>query len=81
MKLPVYGASMGLALAAMLRIGAASSVHYMIPVYNISIMMQDILNNSMEIGNMGITVVSLLVCSLIVSCVTVVYFRKEAVRC
>ena len=81
MKLPVYGASMVLALAAMLRVGAASGVQYMIPVYNISIMMQDILNNSMEIGNMGITVVSLLVCSLIVSCVTVVSFRKEAVRC
>ena len=81
MKLPVYGISMVLALAAMLRVGAASGVQYMIPVYNISIMMQDILNNSMEIGNMGITVVSLLVCSLIVSCVTVVSFRKEAVRC
>jgi sodium transport system permease protein len=81
MKLPVYGASMVLALAAMLRIGAASSVHYLIPVYNISIMMQDILNNSMEIENMAITVASLLVCSLIVSGVTVVSFRKEAVRC
>jgi hypothetical protein len=43
--------------------------------------MQDILNNSMEIGNMAITVGSLLVCSLIVSGVTVVSFRKEAVRC
>ena len=59
----------------------AEKHHGMIPVYNISIMMQDILNNSMEIGNMGITVVSLLVCSLVVSCVTVVSFRKEAVRC
>ncbi len=81
MKLPVYGASMVLALAAMLRVGAASGVHYLIPVYNISIMMQDILNNSMEIGNMAITVASLLVCSMIVSGVTVYSFRKEAVRC
>ncbi len=81
MKLPVYGASMVLALAAMLRFGAASAVQYMIPVYNISIMMQDILNNSMEIGNMVITVVSLLVCSMVVSGVTVYSFRKEAVRC
>ena len=81
MKLPVYGASMVLALAAMLRIGTASAVHYLIPVYNISITMQDILNNSMEIGNMALTVISLLVCSLIVSGVTVYSFRKEAVRC
>lgn len=81
MKLPVYGASMVLALAAMLRIGTAPNVHYLIPVYNISIMMQDILNNSMEIGKMGLTVLSLLGCSLIVSVATVVSFRKEAVRC
>ena len=81
MKLPVYGASMVLALAAMLRIGTASAVHYLIPVYNISITMQDILNNSMEIGNMALTVISLMVCSLIVSGVTVYSFRKEAVRC
>lgn len=81
MKLPVYGVSMVLALAAMLRIGTASGIHYLIPVYNISIMMQDILNNSMEIDNMVLTVVSLLVCSLIVSGVTVASFRKEAVRC
>lgn len=81
MKLPVYGASMVLALAAMLRIGTAPDVHYLIPVYNISITMQDILNNSMEIGKMGLTVLSLLGCSVIVSVATVVSFRKEAVRC
>jgi hypothetical protein len=43
--------------------------------------MQDILNNSMEIGKMGLTVLSLLGCSVIVSVATVVSFRKEAVRC
>lgn len=80
MKLPVYGVTMVLALAAMLRVGAASNLFYSIPIYNICILMQDILTSSVEVEKMVITVVSLLICSVAVALVTVLSFRKESIR-
>lgn len=81
MKLPVYGATMVLALAAMLRVGTVSHIHYFIPIYNICIVMQDILSSGIESTKMLITVLSLSVCTAMVVTVTVMSFKKEEVRC
>ena len=81
MKLPVYGATMVLALAAMLRIGTVSHIHYFIPIYNICIVMQDVLSSAVELTKILITVLSLSVCTAMVVMVTVMSFKKEEVRC
>lgn len=80
MKLPVYGATMVLALAAMLRVGSVSKMLYAIPIYNICIVMQDVLASSVEVGKILITVLSLLLCSFAVGVVTVLLFKRESIR-
>ena len=80
MKLPVYGATMVLALAAMLRVGSVLKMLYAIPIYNICIVMQDILAPSVEVGKILITVLSLLLCSFAVGMVTVLSFKRESIR-
>lgn len=80
MKLPIYGATMVLALAAMLRVGSVSKMLYAIPIYNICIVMQDILASSVEVGKILITVLSLLLCSFAVGVVTVLSFKRESIR-
>lgn len=81
MKLPVYGATMVLALVAMLRVGPVSKIFYTIPIYNICIVMQDVLSSAAELTKILITVLSLSVCTVLVGTVTVLSFKKEAVRC
>ena len=80
MKLPVYGATMVLALAAMLRVGSVSKMLYAIPIYNICIVMQDVLASSVEVGKTLITVLSLLLCSFAVGVFTVLLFKRESIR-
>lgn len=80
MKLPVYGVTMVLALAAMLRVGSVSKMLYAIPIYNICIVMQDILASSVEVGKILITVLSLLLCSFAVGVITVLSFKREYIR-
>ena len=81
MKLPVYGATMVLALAAMLRVGSVSKMFYTIPIYNICIVMQDVLSSTVELTKILITVLSLSVCTVLIVTITVLSFKKEAVRC
>lgn len=81
MKLPVYGATMVLALAAMLRVGPVSKLLYSIPIYNICIVMQDVLSSAMELTKVLIAVLSLSVCTALIVTITVLSFKKETVRC
>ncbi len=81
MRLPVYGITMVLALLAMLRTGTVSSAYYAVPIYNICLVMQDILSVGVESTQMLITVLSLSVCTAAVAAVTVLSFKKEEVRC
>lgn len=81
MKLPVYGVTMVLALVAMLRVGVVSHIHYFIPIYNICIVMQDILSTAADLSKVLITVLSLSMCTATVVMITVMSFKKEEVRC
>lgn len=81
MRLPVYGITMALALLAILRMGTVSWVYYAIPIYNICLVMQDVLSSALEAGKMLVTVLSLGVCTAAVVSVTVLSFRKEEIRC
>lgn len=80
MKLPVYGITMVLALLSIVRSGTVPLLCYLIPVYNICIVMQDILSSTIEIQKILITVLSLLLCSWVVVFVTVKSFNKESIR-
>lgn len=81
MRLPVYGVTMALALLAMLRMGTVSWAYYAIPIYNICLMMQDVLSSALEAGKMLVTVLSLGACTVAVVTVTVMSFKKEEIRC
>lgn len=80
MKLPVYGITMVLALSAMLRLGTVSHIHYIIPIYNICILMQDILSIAVDMSKMLLTVLSLTACTAAVVMFTAISFKKEKVR-
>lgn len=68
------------AMMSMFRTGSLSYSHYFIPVYNICIVMQDILYSSVNGWNVLSMIGSLLGCSLVVSGLTVFIFKKEAVN-
>lgn len=80
MRTPVFGIIIVLALAALLRTGTVSCIHYMIPVYNICIIMQDILNTTVEIQNFMWMLLSLFVCCAILFVVMLSSVNKESVR-
>ena len=81
MKLPVYGVTMVLALGAMLRVGPVSELLYAIPIYNICIVMQDVLSSAVEVTKVLITLVSLGVCTALTVLITALLSNQEAVRC
>lgn len=81
MRLPVYGVTMALALLAMLRVGTVSCAYYAIPIYNICLVMQDVLSAALDAGKMLVTVLSLSVYTAAVITVTVLSFQKEEIRC
>ena len=80
MKMPVYGVTMVLALMSMLRMGNAPLTHYLIPIYNVCIVMQDILTASMDVAKMLVTAASLLLCSFAVAMITILSFKRETIR-
>lgn len=65
MRLPVYGGIIVLSLAAMIFTGSKTVFHYLLPVYNICILMQEILNNTVEISSMLYVLTSLVFCGVV----------------
>lgn len=68
-------------LMSMFRTGILSYWKYLIPVYNICIVMQDVLYSIADISKIFVTVGSLSTCSLIVSLLIIDSFKKETINC
>lgn len=68
------------AMMSMFRTGVLSNIHYLIPVYNICIVMQDILYSSVDVWKVLAMIGSLLGGSLLVSGLTILVFKKEAIN-
>ncbi len=81
LQLPVYGLTLVLSVLAMFRAGTLSALHYAIPVYNISVLIQDLLSSGADAGHALITLISLAVCTALLFAVTVLCFRREEIRC
>ena len=67
------------ALMSMFRFGVSPALHYLIPVYNICIVFQDILNDRADIGKMTLAAVSFLILSLVVLSITLASYKSEKV--
>lgn len=81
MLMPVMAVVTMLALMSMLRTGTVSRIMYYVPLYNVCIIIQDILNAVADIGNMIRVVASLTVCSGVILVFTVRSFNREDIRC
>ncbi len=67
-------------MMSMFRFGTSPMSHYLIPVYNICLIFQDLLNARAKTGNMAIVALSLLVLSVVVLILTLVSYKNEKVR-
>lgn len=76
-RLPIYGITILLALASMMRMGSVTRIHYMIPIYNICIMMQDLLNSTVKMGDFLCVIGSLMGCCLLLLTIMVLVVKKR----
>ena len=67
-------------MMSMFRFGTSPLQHYLIPVYNICLIFQDLLNARAKMGNMAMVAISLLVLSVAVLILTLVSYKNEKVR-
>ena len=67
-------------MMSMFRFGTSPIHHYLIPVYNICLIFQDLLNARAKMGNMAMVALSLLVLSVAVLIMTLVSYKNEKVR-
>lgn len=81
LRLPVYGITIVLALASMLRVGTSPAAAYLIPIYNVCILLQDMGNTVIRVQQVVCTVGSLLACSIAVLLVMLLSLKRERVRC
>ena len=75
--------TLGCTLAAMMsmfRLGTSPLSHYFIPVYNICLIFQDLLNARAKMENMVAVALSLLVLAVLVLITTLASYRSEKVR-
>jgi len=78
-QLPVTLACTVSAMMAMFRFGTSPKFHYLIPVYNICIVFQDVLHAKVRLENMAMVAVSLLVLSVVLVIITLISYRSERV--
>ena len=79
-QLPV---TLGCTLASMMsmfRLGTSPSSHYLIPVYNICLIFQDLLNGRAKMENMLMVALSLLIMAVLVMVITLLSYKSEKVR-
>lgn len=79
--LPIMAVSLALALFSMMRAGTVELKMYCVPIYNICILIQDILMGQAEVIKMLVSTVSLLVCAVIAFVISVRAFNSERIRC
>lgn len=79
--LPLMAVSILPALFSMLRAGTVSLKMYLIPIYNICILIQDILKGQIEIVKMAAATVSLFACALAAFIISCRVFNSESIRC
>ena len=68
------------ALLAMFRFGISPKSHYLIPIYNLCLIFQDLLNGRARLENMIMVAVCLFVLAVAVMVVTLLSYRSERVR-
>lgn len=79
-QLPVTLACTLAAMMSMFRFGMSPVTHYLIPVYNICLIFQDLLNARAKMENMLMVALSLLVLSVLVLITTLASYKSERVR-
>ncbi|MBO4928532.1 MAG: ABC transporter permease subunit [Clostridiales bacterium] len=67
-------------IMSMFRFGISPASHYMIPVYNICLIFQDLLNSRAKMSNMLLVAVSLLIPAVLVLLATLLSYKSERVR-
>ena len=67
-------------MMSMFRLGISPKSHYLIPVYNICLIFQDLLNARAKMGNMLMVALSLLVLAVATLVVTLLSYKSEKVR-
>ena len=68
------------ALLAMFRFGISPKSHYLIPIYNLCLIFQDLLNGRARLENMIMVAACLFVLAVAVMVVTLLSYRSERVR-
>lgn len=79
-QLPVTLACTLASMMSMFRFGTSPMSHYLIPVYNICLIFQDLLNDRAQNENMLMVALSLLVLSVLVLITTLASYKNERVR-
>lgn len=79
-QLPVTLACTIASMMSMFRLGTSPASHYLIPVYNICLIFQDLLNGRAKMENMVMVAVSLLVLAVLVLITTLLSYKSEKVR-
>ena len=67
-------------MMSMFRLGISPKSHYLIPVYNICLIFQDLFNARAKMGNMLMVALSLLVLAVATLVVTLLSYKSEKVR-
>ncbi len=78
-QLPVTLACTMAAMLAMFRFGTSPILHYLIPVYNICIVFQDVLHSRVKLANMMMVAISLFVMAFVLLVITLLSYRSEKV--
>ncbi len=68
------------ALMSMFRFGVSPTFHYFIPIYNLCLIFQDLLNGRARLNNMLCVAVSLLILAVTVLVATLLSYKNEKVR-
>ena len=79
-QLPVTLLCTVASMLSMFRLGVSPSSHYLIPVYNICLIFQDLLNSRAKMYNMLLVAGSLLLLAVAVLITTLLSYRNERVR-
>lgn len=80
MLVPFMGVSIFASILSILRIGEVPVTRYLIPMYNLCITLQDILNSSIDLTKMAATAISLLACVTILFLITIISMKNERIR-
>ena len=81
LRLPVYAATLILALPAFIISESVPSIYYLIPIYNISCVMKNMLSGGADVMKTLLTLLSLAVCSALAFTFSMISLKNEEVRC